>query len=148
MGFKPIKYMEWVKNRGHAQTDLCPSGVSNLSLKELGINSEDLEIYGENSYGYLPLIQAIANRYQVHEDNVMLSVGTSFALFMVCALLLNRKVMWFLSKNLLMSLSGLLHKLLVGKSFDSYREYEQGYVFNLDELETRRPALRLDSCSS
>ncbi len=101
MEFKPIKYMEWVKKRGHAQYVLCPSGVSNLSFKELGIDIEDLEISGENSYGYLPLIQAIANRYQVHEDNVMLSVGTSHALFLVCALLLTAGDVVLVEKTLI-----------------------------------------------
>lgn len=136
MDFKPIKYMEWVKNRGHAKTDLCPSGMSNLSLKELGINSEDLEIYGENSYGYLPLIQAIANRYQVHEDNVMLSVGTSHALFMVCALLLNRSDVVLVEKPAYEPLWAVA-QAFSGQVIRLYREYEQGYVFNLDELETR-----------
>ncbi|MCJ7582213.1 MAG: pyridoxal phosphate-dependent aminotransferase [Candidatus Aminicenantes bacterium] len=134
MDFKPIKYMEWVKNRGHAQYDLCPSGVSNLSLKELGIDREDLEIFGENSYGYLPLIQAIANRYRVHEDNVMLSVGTSHALFLVCALLLKRGDVVLVEKPAYEPLWAVA-QAFGGRIVRLYREYEQGYTFNLDELE-------------
>lgn len=42
MEFKPIKYMEWMKTRGLAKYELCPSGVSHLSLKELGIDMEAL----------------------------------------------------------------------------------------------------------
>ena len=45
MEFKPIKYMEWMKTKGHAKYNLCPRGVSSLSLKELGVGIEDLEIF-------------------------------------------------------------------------------------------------------
>lgn len=134
MEFKPIKYMEWMKTRGPAKYDLCPSGVSNLSLKELGIDFEDLEIFGENSYGYPPLIQAIANRYQVQEDNVMLAVGTSHALFLVCALLLNGGDEVLVEKPAYEPLWAVA-KAFGGRIIRLDRVYEQGYAFNLDELE-------------
>lgn len=136
MEFKPIKYMEWMKTRGHAKYDLCSSGVSSLSLKELGIGIEDLEIYGENSYGYLPLIQAIVDRYKVHEDNVMLAVGTSHALFMVCALLLNLRN----GNEVLVERPAYEPLWAVAQAFGGQivrldRKYEQGYAFDLDEFE-------------
>jgi len=134
MEFRPIKYMEWMKTREHAQYDLCPSGVSNLSLKELGIDFEDLEIFGENSYGYPPLIQAIANRYKVHEDNVMLAVGTSHALFMVCALLLNSGDEILVEKPAYEPLWAVA-QAFGGRIVRLDRGYERGYAFNLDELE-------------
>ncbi len=135
MEFKPIKYMEWMKTRGHAKYDLCPSGVSNLSLKELGVGIEDLEIYGENSYGYLPLIQAIAKRYQVHEDNVMLAVGTSFALFLVCALLLNKGGNKVLVERPAYEPLWAVPQAFGGQIVRLDRKYEQGYAFDLDEFE-------------
>ncbi len=134
MEFKPIKYMEWMKTRGHPQYDLCPSGISNLPLKELDLDIEDLEISGENSYGYLPLIQAIAKTYQVHEDNVMLAVGASHALFLVCALLLKD------GDEVLVERPAYEPLWAVAEAFGARiirldRKYEQGYIFNLDELE-------------
>jgi aspartate/methionine/tyrosine aminotransferase len=134
MEFKPIKYMEWVKNRGEALVDLCPSGVSNLSFKELGIDMEDLEIHGENSYGYLPLIQAIAKRYHVREDNVMLSLGTSHALFLVCALLLNGGDTVLIEKPAYEPLWAVA-QAFGGRIVRIHREYERGYAFDLDEFE-------------
>ena len=134
MEFKPIKYMEWVKNRGEARVDLCPSGVSHLSFKELGIDQEDLEIHGDNSYGYLPLIQAIAKRYQVREDNVMLSLGTSHALFLVCALLLNEGDTVLIEKPAYEPLRAVA-QAFGGQIVRLHREYEQGYGFDLDEFE-------------
>ncbi len=134
MEFKSLKYMEWMKTRGHALYDLCPSGLSNLSLKELGIEFEDLEIFGENSYGYPPLIQAIANRYQVHEDNVMLAVGTSHALFMVCALFLNAGDEVLVEKPAYEPLWAVA-QAFGGRIVRLDRVYERGYAFNLDALE-------------
>ena len=136
MEFKPIKYMEWMKTKGHAKYNLCPSGVSSLSLKELGVGIEDLEIYGENSYGYLPLIEAIANKYQVHEDNVMLAIGTSFALFLVCALLLNQGE----RARVLVERPAYEPLWAVPQAFGGQivrldRGYGQGYAFDLDEFE-------------
>ena len=136
MEFKPIKYMEWMKTRRHAKYDLCHSGLSNLSLNELGIGVEDLEIYGENSYGYLPLIQAIADRYKVHEDNVMPAVGTSHALFLVCALLLNDDD----GCEVLVERPAYEPLRAVAQAFGGQivrlgREYEKGYAFDLNEFE-------------
>ncbi len=123
-----------MKTRGQAKYDLCPSGTSNLSLKDLGIDIEDLEISGENSYGYLPLIQAIANTYRVHEDNVMLAVGASHALFLVCALLLKG------GDEVLVERPAYEPLWAVAQAFEGQivrldRNYEQGYVFSLDEFE-------------
>ena len=88
MNFEPIKYMEWVKARKHVKYDLCRSGMADVQLKELGIDPKDLEIGGENFYGLPLLIQAIAQRYGVNEENVMPALGTSHALFLVCCALL------------------------------------------------------------
>jgi aspartate/methionine/tyrosine aminotransferase len=88
VNFEPIKYMEWVKARKHVKYDLCRSGMADVQLKELGIDLKDLEIGGENFYGFPLLIQAIARRYGVKEENVMPALGTSHALFLVCCALL------------------------------------------------------------
>lgn len=88
MRFDTIKYMEWFKTKHSAKIDLCSSSVKQLENKELGISLDDLEITGEDFYGYPPLLQAIAQRYEVEEVNVVSTVGTSQALFLVCAALL------------------------------------------------------------
>jgi len=134
MEFRPIKYMEWAKTRKRARFDLCLSGMSNLSLRELGIDMEDLEICGENSYGYLPLIQAIANRYQVHEDNVMLTIGTSHALFLVCALLLNKDDVILVEKPAYEPLLAVA-QAFGGRIVRLSRKYEQSYDIDLNEFE-------------
>lgn len=88
MEFKPIEYMEWIKKRPRVKYDFCRSGVEDVSLKDLDMEALDLEIFGENSYGYPPLSLAVSHRYGVGEENVMLALGTSHALFMICAALI------------------------------------------------------------
>lgn len=136
MEFKPIRYMEWMKRRGSPKYDLCPSGVSDISLSELGIDIEDLEIFGENSYGYRPLVQSIGKKYQVHEDNVMLSLGASHALFQVCALLLMKGDEVLIEKPAYEPLRAVA-SAFGGRISRLNRKYEQGYALDMDELEKK-----------
>ncbi len=80
--------MEWFKSKPKVKIDLCSSSVKQLEREELDIEWEELGVTGEDSYGYPPLLQAIAQRYGVGEDNVVSTIGTSQALFLVCAALL------------------------------------------------------------
>lgn len=88
MQFNAIKYMEWFKTKSRVKIDLCSSSVKQLETKELGISLDELEVTGEDFYGYPPLLQAIARRYGVEEDNVVSTIGTSQALYLVSAALL------------------------------------------------------------
>ncbi len=87
MTIEPIAYLEWAKLQSQAKINLSRSGVPDLSLKELPLTLElkDLEISGPNPYGYQPLLEAIAERYKVEPDNVVLTQGASQAIFMVGA---------------------------------------------------------------
>ena len=72
-------YMEWAKLRSSAKFNLATSGMMNLSLSELGVTLDELEINGVNPYGYAPLLEAIATRYRVPEECVVTATGTSLA---------------------------------------------------------------------
>ena len=48
-------------------------------MRELPVDLKELEINGENSYGYAPLQQAIAAHHNVDPDCVVESAGTSMA---------------------------------------------------------------------
>jgi len=87
MPVKPIIYLEWAKLQSQARINLSRSGVPDLSLKDLPINLDlkDVEISGRNPYGYPPLLEAIAERYQVEPENVVLTQGASQAIFMIGA---------------------------------------------------------------
>jgi aspartate/methionine/tyrosine aminotransferase len=72
------EYMNWAKTSSNATFNLATSGVGNLSLKDLKVSLEDLEIT-DGGYGYAPLVRAIAERYRVNTESIVTAAGTSFA---------------------------------------------------------------------
>src|SRR6266542_2114356 len=79
MRHKHSDYMHWSKTQSRARFNLATSGVAPFPLRELPVNFAELEINGDNSYGYAPLQQAIAAHYGVDPDCVVESAGTSMA---------------------------------------------------------------------
>ena len=90
MEFRPIEYMEWAKGRSSAAVNLSRSGADALSLRDLPLSLADMDINGEDAYGYPPLVRAIAARSGAGEENVVPTLGTSQAIFFACAALLER----------------------------------------------------------
>jgi aspartate/methionine/tyrosine aminotransferase len=79
MRHKHSDYMHWSKTQSRARFNLATSGVAPISLRDLPVNFEELEINGDNSYGYAPLQQAIAAHHGVDPDCVVEAAGTSMA---------------------------------------------------------------------
>jgi aspartate/methionine/tyrosine aminotransferase len=79
MRHKHSDYMHWSKTQSSARFNLATSGVAPFPLRELPIDLKELEINGDNSYGYAPLQQAIAAHHGVDPDYVVESAGTSMA---------------------------------------------------------------------
>jgi aspartate/methionine/tyrosine aminotransferase len=72
--------MHWAKTRAKVRYDLALSGILNLPFTEFGATIEDLDINGDNSYGYGPLVEALATHAQVPPESVVtISGGTSMA---------------------------------------------------------------------
>jgi aspartate/methionine/tyrosine aminotransferase len=73
-------YMQWAKKRPKVKYDLALSGILNLPFPELDAKLEDIDLNGDNSYGYKPLVEAIAAHCRVAPENVVpISGGTSMA---------------------------------------------------------------------
>jgi len=79
--------MNWAKTSSGAKYNLATSGLANLSLRELEVSLDDLEITN-GGYGYAPLKQAISERYRVATDSIVTAAGTSFANHLALAALL------------------------------------------------------------
>lgn len=72
--------MHWAKTRPKVTYDLALSGILNLPFSELDPKIENIDLNGDNSYGYRPLIEAVAAHRQVDPDSVVtISGGTSMA---------------------------------------------------------------------
>lgn len=60
--------------------DLALSGILNLPFADLEATIADIDLNGDNSYGYAPLVEALASHCQVAPENVVtISGGTSMA---------------------------------------------------------------------
>ena len=79
MRHKHSDYMHWSKTQSRARFNLATSGVAAFPLHELPANLEELEINGDNSYGYAPLQSAIARHHDVDPECVVEAAGTSMA---------------------------------------------------------------------
>lgn len=80
-------YMHWAKTRSTAKFNLATSGMPNLSIRELRVSLDDLEIT-DGGYGYGPLIERIAARYRVDRSSIVTAAGTTFANHLAMAALL------------------------------------------------------------
>ena len=73
-------YMQWAKKRPKVKYDLALSGILNLPFPELEATIDDIDLNGDNSYGYAPLVDALAEHCKVPGERVVtISGGTSMA---------------------------------------------------------------------
>ncbi|HKO99259.1 MAG TPA: pyridoxal phosphate-dependent aminotransferase [Pyrinomonadaceae bacterium] len=131
---KQSEYMNWAKMSSRAKFNLATSGLDNLTLKQLELSLDDLEITGTNGYGFEPLIQAIADRYRVEAANVVTAAGTSFANHLAMAGLVNAGDEVVIEQPVYEPLLALAHYLrLKVKRFE--RKFEDDWRISPEELE-------------
>jgi aspartate/methionine/tyrosine aminotransferase len=80
-------YMNWAKTSSIAKYNLATSGLGNLKLRDLRVSLDDLEITN-GGYGYKPLVELIAKRYQVETSEIVTAAGTTFANHLAMAALI------------------------------------------------------------
>jgi aspartate/methionine/tyrosine aminotransferase len=80
-------YMNWAKTKSTAKFNLATSGMPNLSIRDLRVSLEDLEIT-DGGYGYEPLISRIGKRYRVANESIVTAAGTTFANHLAMAALI------------------------------------------------------------
>jgi aspartate/methionine/tyrosine aminotransferase len=80
-------YMNWAKTKSTARFNLATSGMPNLSIRDLRVSLDDLEIT-DGGYGYAPLIDAIGARYRVERESIVTAAGTTFANHLAAAALI------------------------------------------------------------
>ena len=86
---KESAFMHWAKTRPKVKYDLALSGILNLPVAELEFDPKQLELHGDNAYGYRPLVEALAKHRNVSPKNVVtVSGGTSLANHLAMAALI------------------------------------------------------------
>jgi aspartate/methionine/tyrosine aminotransferase len=81
--------MQWAKLHSKSRFNLATSGVGAFPLRELSISIDQLEINGDNSYGFAPLRHAIAKKHGVDPAWVVEAAGTSMANHLALAALID-----------------------------------------------------------
>src|SRR6266852_5022112 len=77
---KESSFMHWAKTRPKLKYDLALSGILNLPFAELDVKLEDLELHGDNAYGYRLLVETLATHCKISPEYlVTISGGTSMA---------------------------------------------------------------------
>lgn len=82
-------YMEWAKTSSHARFNLATSGLANFPLAKLPVELQDLELTGNDAYGYEALQQRLAAKCAVAPGNLVAAAGTSMANHLAMAALLD-----------------------------------------------------------
>jgi aspartate/methionine/tyrosine aminotransferase len=78
-------YMEWAKLCSNAPYNLATSGMTAFPLAELDVKIGQLEINGPGGYGYKPLLEKIATRYDVSQESIVSAIGTSMGNYLTLA---------------------------------------------------------------
>jgi aspartate/methionine/tyrosine aminotransferase len=81
-------YLEWIRTIPRRHFNLAASGVVPVAISDLSVKVADLELTGLGSYGYEPLLRAIANKCGVSADDVVAATGTSMANHLAMAVLI------------------------------------------------------------
>jgi aspartate/methionine/tyrosine aminotransferase len=68
-------YMRFAKQDTAARYNLAMSGIADCALSDLGVTLDDLALHGPNAYGYGPLIERIAGRFDVPAECVVTPGG-------------------------------------------------------------------------
>ena len=127
-------YMHWAKTRPKVKYDLALSGILNLPFAELEAKIEDLDLNGDNAYGYGPLIDALASHCAVAPENVVtISGGTSMANHLAMAAALEH------GDEVLIEEPTYEPILAVAKYFSATikrfsRSFENGFRVDVDEI--------------
>ena len=85
-----VAYMEWVKLRHPAKYEIGGSGIVPVHLQELPEALDGLDVNDFNLYGYRPLVNQIAQRYEVTAEQVVTTQGCSMANYLACACLVRQ----------------------------------------------------------
>ncbi|MBM3319219.1 MAG: pyridoxal phosphate-dependent aminotransferase [Candidatus Eisenbacteria bacterium] len=84
-----IEYLRWARETKDVPFDLSRSGMEEIPLERLGVPPEKLLVPESSEWGSPTLRSAIAASYGLPEKNVLPANGTTFALFLVYAALLD-----------------------------------------------------------
>jgi aspartate/methionine/tyrosine aminotransferase len=133
---KKVVYMEWVKMRPPVKYELAGSAVMPVSIADLPEARDKIDINDFNLYGYRPLLEKIAARYEVKPSQVVTTQGTSMANYLACAAVLSRGDEVLIEKPAYEPLLGIA-RLLGARIKRFNRPFRRGFQFEVADLAKR-----------
>lgn len=127
-------FMHWAKTRPKLKYDLALSGILNLPFAELDVKLEDLELHGDNAYGYRPLVDALATHCKISPEYVVtISGGTSMANHLAMAAVLEHGDEILVEQPTYEPILAVADYLgITIKRFP--RKFENGYKIDIDDV--------------
>jgi len=133
---RKIVYMEWVKLKPRAKYEIGGSGVIPVKIDEWPEAREFIDINDFNLYGYRPLVQQIARRYDVDPKQVVTAPGTSMANYLAYAALVRGGDEVLIEKPAYEPLLSVA-KLLGARITRFARPFRRGFEIDLDDLASK-----------
>jgi aspartate/methionine/tyrosine aminotransferase len=130
---KSSEYLHWAKTQTPVRWNLMLSGILPYSIKELGIELDDVEINGPSTYGYEPLQKALAFKCAVDPDCVAAATGTSMANYLVMATLLEAGDEVLIEQPTYEPLLAVAN-YLGARVLRFERRFENGFQIDIDEI--------------
>jgi aspartate/methionine/tyrosine aminotransferase len=128
------EYLEWARSYGTVKYSLALSGVPPCDVSLLSPSVDDFTMVADNEYGWLPLLERIADRYGVKPENVVLAHGTSMANHLACAALVDPADRVLIETPVYDPLVAVCRYL--GCEVDFFeRSEEAGYALDIDRVE-------------
>jgi aspartate/methionine/tyrosine aminotransferase len=134
MDYKRVEYIDWFREKFRdVKYDLATSGMHSVSLSDLDIQLEDLDLGKTLFYGHPQLVGLISEMYGVDKKEVLITSGSTHANFLMCSLLLNEGDEVIIEHPVYTPLYDTVAAFKTSiKSLN--RKFEEGYIFNVDDL--------------
>lgn len=133
---RKIVYMEWVKLKQRAQYELGGSSVSQVKIEDLPEARAAVDLNDFNLYGYRPLLEQIARRYEVGQDQVVTAPGCSMANYLACAALVGAGDEVLIEKPAYEPLLSVAR--LIGANIKRFaRPFRRGFQIDVDDLASK-----------
>src|SRR5713226_4861522 len=127
-------FMHWAKTRPKVKYDLALSGILNLPFAEFDVKISDLELHGDNAYGYRPLVEALATHCKISPEYVVtISGGTSMANHLAMAAVLEYGDEVLIEQPTYEPILAVA-QYLGAKIKRFQRRFENGFKIDIDEL--------------
>jgi hypothetical protein len=138
-----IEYLRWAREEKPAEFDLSKSGIDEIRLDRFEVEARDLLVTETSAWGSPTLRSAIAASYGLPEKNVLPAIGTTFAVFLSCAALLDGESRVLVEEPAYEPLRRI--PLLFGARVDRLpRPFERGFRFDRERLlDSLAPETRL-----